>query len=151
MQIFALLFRTPKTLGCGHPDRKSQCLQGKIFCKLRWAQPSFEKVFKKSFLQKSEEDEEKARPFELIPSEVGLVSDEEFAADVRLEALSKRYRNQETFRDTQKLIGLTSAEIDGHWALEDFKDDDIGLTVDFSIDAMRKAGIKYAALIRFLY
>uniref|UniRef100_A0AC34GM25 Uncharacterized protein n=1 Tax=Panagrolaimus sp. ES5 TaxID=591445 RepID=A0AC34GM25_9BILA len=117
--------KTPKTLGCGHPDRKSQCLQGKIFCKLRWTQPNLEKVFKKSFLRKSESDDDQdGRPFELIPSEVRLVSDEEFTSDARLEALSKRYRNPNTFQNTQKWIGLTSAEIDGHWALDDLRNDD---------------------------
>uniref|UniRef100_A0A914Y9N7 CC2D2A N-terminal C2 domain-containing protein n=1 Tax=Panagrolaimus superbus TaxID=310955 RepID=A0A914Y9N7_9BILA len=67
--------KTLKTLGCGHPDRKSQCLQGKIFCKLRWTQPNFEKVFKKSFFRKSdsEEDQEGEKEFELIPSEVRLI------------------------------------------------------------------------------
>uniref|UniRef100_A0A914PPB6 CC2D2A N-terminal C2 domain-containing protein n=1 Tax=Panagrolaimus davidi TaxID=227884 RepID=A0A914PPB6_9BILA len=144
--------KTSKTLGCGHPDRKSQCLQGKIFCKLRWTQPSFEKVFKKSLLRNSiSEKEEAEQPFELIPKEVRLVSDEEFSSDIRLEALAKRYRNSnnQTFRDDQKWIGLNSAEIDGHWALEDLREDEIGLdAADFSMDAMRKAGIKYAALIR---
>lgn len=83
---------------------------------------------------------------------VRLVSDEEFSSDIRLEALAKRYRNSnnQTFRDGQKWIGLTSAEIDGHWALEDLREDEIGLdAADFSMDAMRKAGIKYAALIRY--
>ena len=76
------------------------------------------------------------------------MSDEEFASDLRLEALTKRHKNSHSFRDTQKWIGLTAAEIDSHWAMDDLsREDEIG-SLDFSLDAMRRAGMKYAAMIR---
>lgn len=96
----------------------------------------------------SRQESDSDKPFELIPSEIRLVSDEEFATDVRLEALAKRFKNSHTFRDTQKWIGLTTTEIDSHFALDELKNDDIS-GLDFSMDAMRRAGLRYAAMIRY--
>lgn len=107
--------------------------------------------------------------FTLIPQETRLVPDEEFASDVRMEALHNRYHGRQFVaslngagareRARQRWIGLTAAEVDNAWLTDEFKAVDIASTgfarasvagFDSSLDTYRHIGQRYAALIRFV-
>uniref|UniRef100_A0A7E4VS45 C2 domain-containing protein n=2 Tax=Panagrellus redivivus TaxID=6233 RepID=A0A7E4VS45_PANRE len=138
---------TSKYLGCGHPTKKSPCIAGRLFCRLQWSHtgPRIHRMLTpKSAQTMASEDDAK---FELIPKALRLVSDEEHASDIRLEALSKRWAGGGVFQDNNHWIGLTSAEVDSSWISEGFKDETL-TGLDFSMDAMRRIGNRYASLIR---
>lgn len=103
----------------------------------------------------------------MIPNETRLVSDEEFASDIRLEALANRYQGRHLGaslngsgareRMRHRWIGLTAAEVDNTWLTDEFKPEGVGSVsfsrpsvagFDSSLDTFRHMGQRYAAMIR---
>uniref|UniRef100_A0AC34R1M6 CC2D2A N-terminal C2 domain-containing protein n=1 Tax=Panagrolaimus sp. JU765 TaxID=591449 RepID=A0AC34R1M6_9BILA len=81
--------KTTKYLGCGMANKESPHLNGKVFYNLKWKEKVGQTNQKVPSRRKKEEDVD--LPFQLIPPELRLVSDEEFASDARLDALTKRF------------------------------------------------------------
>ena len=137
--------RTPRYLGCGLANKESPNLSGSVFYSLKW---TYEKVKGFQHFSQKQKKEEQDLPFELIPPELRLTSDEEFQHDIRLEALAKRFSGSFVFKKEQKRIGMNSAEVDSFWMMDDTKDTEFQSGLDFSMDAMRRNGNRYAAMIR---
>ncbi|KAH7727834.1 hypothetical protein AAVH_04878 [Aphelenchoides avenae] len=149
------------SMGCGQVD-VSQNLHGKLYCKAKWVDNGTH--FRSDEEKRLIRDTDK---FALIPQETRLVSDEEFASDVRLEALHNRYHGRHfgaslnglgtRERARQRWIGLTAAEVDNTWLTDEFKAVDIAgagfarasvAGFDSSLDTYRHIGQRYAAMIR---
>ncbi|KAE9556318.1 hypothetical protein FO519_000501 [Halicephalobus sp. NKZ332] len=137
--------KTPRYLGCGLANNESPNLSGIVFYNLKWIYGTVRGFQHLSQRQKKEEED---LPFELIPSELRLTTDEEFQHDIRLDALTKRFSGSVVFKNEQKRIGMNPAEVDSFWIIDDTRDHEFLSGLEFSMDAMRRSGNRYAAMIR---